>query len=665
MRIDQETQDIWHFIGAFHLATEEAKQRKDYDAFRAQKAEEKAGEILLLDRPFAAPHSIPAFVPGVAADPPGAGFTSQVQTHAPERAFRPEPLPEGELLAEELPPTEAAFRGQSRTTFEPEPPGFELIPPPAQPFDLTLMAPSSLALVGEQLNRLLDNDVLIQADLGVSFLDVAGLETQLQNLVAWAQSLDPIGPVSHPESVAGAKQIAHEIFDAIGTATATPAPSGATVLRGEETAGVHVNGVAVDDGLPVLADHLPELPEGLVIASGPDWVERLVEDEAPEAGHLAITGGNTLVNEVIVTASWIDAPVMLVMGSALRADVVVQINVLSESMQAPNAVVTDSTLINAAQIKTTSQPAQGHPGVKSDTYPSHWVITTLDADLVQLNWFQQQNYILDNDILSVSWSGASTFLRLGENSLSNFASLLEIGFNYDLIVIGGDMINMTMIRQMNVLLDKDWVATDGGAATILGGNNLLFNSAAINTRGVDNMVAMDASHAGLADAVIGGTSGLIEMPMGSFDFAGMGLLKVLHITGDLLTMNLIQQTNVLGDSDQVAAAMSEAEIAQGAEVTLITGSNALANVAQVDTIGIDSTIHVAGEIYTDALLYQANFIDADSPDPYAANGPAQLSSEAVVFLADDMLPEADKTQPGGNDPGLGDGYLDGVNVVLA
>jgi hypothetical protein len=321
-------------------------------------------------------------------------------------------------------------------------------------------------------------------------------------------------------------------------------------------------------------------------------------------------------------------------------------------------------MINAALHAITASPLAEVAAEAVGLFPTSWIITTLHADLIACNWMTQQNFVMDHDVLSLMWSGASTFLRLGDNSLVNIAEILELGQGYDLIVIGGDMINVSMIRQMNVLLDADWVATAGGSASVSAGGNLLWNGAQITGSGQDQMMAMDGAYADLADAVMTGATGAIPLSLTAPAFEGIGTLNVLYITGDYMTLNVIDQTNILGDADQVAALMPDDTMASGAEVSIISGSNALINLATINTVGMDSTIHVGGDIYSDALIYQANFIDADAADPYAAQGPAALTSEAVLFLADGMLTVDDAPPAYIADAGLNGGQLDGVNAVL-
>ena len=104
----------------------------------------------------------------------------------------------------------------------------------------------------------------------------------------------------------------------------------------------------------------------------------------------------------------------------------------------------------------------------------------------------------------------------------------------------------------------------------------------------------------------------------------------------------LERANGMGDSDQVHLALENFAEDTGAEINLTTGSNAAINLASIDTYGIDSEVRVGGDVYSEALLYQADLIDTDA-DPLGVALPA-LANEAVAFLADNMIgPEIEVT----------------------
>jgi hypothetical protein len=645
MQIDMTTQEIWHFIGSLHQITEAARGRAHYDAYKAQKAEKAQGDLEFQDTPFKAPFKVGEFQPGVRIDAPSG------QNVAPpiKAAVSPYPVygPDGQMPpgipAPFLDPSVPIAPGQG-------PYGFSFVLPP----------PASVALIFAQVNVLSDQDIQIQYDFGIPFTPFSNFDAPLAALLDTAHALDQLGTYDHPADVAAIKTIGWQIADDITTITAG---EHATVLVGDDVGGVHINGVHAD-AMPVLKDHLPDVPEPVSVPPGSDWETQVTAEAEADAAHVAITGGNALTNEVVLTVSWLDAPVMLVQGDCMSISVISQINVMSEYLDSTCGGAAPSEMINAALCGITAGPLPEVPAEDMGIFPTSWIITTLHADLIACNWMTQENYVIDHDVLSLTWSGASTFLRLGDNTVINIADILELGQGYDLIVIGGDMINVSMIRQMNVMLDADWVATNGGSATVSAGGNLLWNGAQITGTGQDSMMAMDQAHADLANAVMTGTTGAIPMSLTDGAFEGSETLNVLYITGDYMTLNVIDQTNILGDADQVAALATEATYEGGAEVEVISGSNALVNMATIDTVGIDSEVHVAGEMYSDAVIYQANFIDENAADPYAAQGPSALTSEAVLFLADGMLTADDAPPAYIADAGLNSGQLDGVNAVL-
>jgi hypothetical protein len=645
MQVDGTTQDIWHFIGSLHQITEAAKARKAYDAFKAAKNEHADGELAFLNTPFKAPYKITELQPGVRIDAAsGEGAALPFTAQGP---LAPVNGPDGDLPLLAVPPGLDTFIG---IRLGQDGPGFTYVLPP----------PASVALIFGQVNVLSDQDIQIQHDFGIPFTPFSAFDAPMASLLAKADALDQMGTYDHPADVAAIKTISWQIADDM---TGVVAGDHGVVLHDADTGGVHVNGVAMD-AMPVLKDHLPDVPEPVTVPPGSDWEDQVAAEADADHGHVAIMGGNALTNEVVLTVSWLDAPVMLVEGDCMSISVISQINVMSEYLDCNSGGGAPSEMINAALQAITASPLAEVAADAVGLFPTSWIITTLQADLIACNWMTQQNFVMDHDVLSLTWSGASTFLRLGDNSLVNIAEILELGQGYDLIVIGGDMINVSMIRQMNVLLDADWVATAGGHASVSAGGNLLWNGAQITGSGQDQMMAMDDSYASLADAVMTGATGAIPLSLTDPAFEGIGTLNVLYITGDYMTLNMIDQTNILGDADQVAALMPDDTMASGAEVSVISGSNALVNLATIDTVGMDSDIHVGGDIYSDALIYQANFIDEGAADPYAAQGPAALTSEAVLFLADGMLTADDAPPAYIADAGLNGGQLDGVNAVL-
>jgi hypothetical protein len=118
-------------------------------------------------------------------------------------------------------------------------------------------------------------------------------------------------------------------------------------------------------------------------------------------------------------------------------------------------------------------------------------------------------------------------------------------------------------------------------------------------------------------------------------FAGLGGLRVLYISGDFLNIQYISQTNIVGDSDQIALAMNALDPQTDAAWTVSTGANALINNAAILDFDSFGRTYVGGQQYSEETLFQAELI-SHQPDLLTGD-PDTLVNEAVVFLDDSML----------------------------
>jgi hypothetical protein len=362
-----------------------------------------------------------------------------------------------------------------------------------------------------------------------------------------------------------------------------------------------------------------------------------------EDGHAVVAGANQQLNEVSVQSAWLDAPVIAVMGDVAVIDAISQVNVLFEASIGSAEAVMSQSYNSASIIETATTVVDSDAEADGDDdgpgrpdMPEHWVVTRVDGDLIQVNWIEQFNFATDQDMARVEFSGDDTLIQLGDNSLMNLAEILEIGFGYDLIMVGGAMVSVNLISQVNALLDIDSISYEGsGPDSVSMSDNLLFNSAVIDATGVDNWVEMDVKFANAGHALAAGSKNIGASVAKNEMFDGIDVLRVLYIEGDWLTINSVAQTNILGDADQVHLALEDFVNKSGGEVSITTGSNSLVNLAEVVDYGVDSTVMVGGEVYSDALIYQAELIDTDA-DPSGVALTA-LANEAVAFLAPDII----------------------------
>jgi hypothetical protein len=113
------------------------------------------------------------------------------------------------------------------------------------------------------------------------------------------------------------------------------------------------------------------------------------------------------------------------------------------------------------------------------------------------------------------------------------------------------------------------------------------------------------------------------------------------VSGSIFDLQYIKQTNILGDSDQVAMAMNGIEDSfPDAHWSLSTGSNTLVNTAQIIDLDSIGKNYVGGDHYSDEILIQAEFVSADHN--LGGRDPDVLVNEAIAFLGDESAaPDGD------------------------
>lgn len=98
--------------------------------------------------------------------------------------------------------------------------------------------------------------------------------------------------------------------------------------------------------------------------------------------------------------------------------------------------------------------------VKRQYFPPHGVSASSKGDVSFVHWIEQYQFISDNDTLTVTSSGASVSLLSGGNAALNIANFLGIGMQYDLVIVGGNVLDMNLISQIAVLYDNDWICAN-------------------------------------------------------------------------------------------------------------------------------------------------------------------------------------------------------------
>lgn len=637
MALDRISEEISHFIGLFHLEIEAAKLRLDYQAFKV--AQDGPALDPLSGDPFSGRSELPK---------------GQVKTGLDNPKFPADaPVAGPPAVAAMLPQSPQAFPDKLQSD------PVEITFPVLGLGGLTITGPSfeimpnSIVMVIQQSAYLTDNDLLL-FDGSATFTDPAVFLTLLMDLGELAQSLSLIDPWIWSPADGPVYDSVMKMVEALEQAD-LPQQDGvaAVLLRGEEAEGIFVNGEKVDE-LPLIKDLLPKFlreeeteEEDLpALAARSDGVTD--HDPAPygvDPGHHVVTGGNRVINETVLKSVWVDAPVIAVAQNVLRLDVISQVNVRMDASDLPDqAPPAPSTSMNVAMLEQKTAMAEGSDGqsgktAAQDGLPSFWNVTRLEGDLMLMNWVQQHIFVSDYDRVEVKFTGAATYIGTGENIVFNETLIMNLGFHYDLIMIGGSMITLNQISQINVMLDQDRITGDvPEGATLHAGDNLQLNMAVISTTGVDSKAAQKDHFAKALDDLKAGSNTLSAEVAKDELFAGKEMLNVLYIEGDLIQTNVIEQINYLGDSDQIHFIQDMFSTAAGAEVTVTSGSNAQINAAKIVSAGLDSTVMAGGDTYSDALIYQAELID-DGAAPTGVQMGA-LASEAVAFLADGMIPPA-------------------------
>ena len=645
MAFDRISEEIAHFIGMFHLEVEGHRLRLEYEAFSFQRSAEARVFPAPPDLKLSAPFALKGYDPGLAyLRPPS----------------EPVPLP--------LKPAPVELGGITMAVSSgPLPPPPSLSPPDshaAATFGWTtdggfLPPPSSILIAISQTAALADNDLLLFTG-ETAFIDPAQLTAEFRELIAAAQAL--AAPAIEGEGVVPRLEAMLDLAAAIAAFAPEDAPADVQLfLRGEGLQGTYLDGLELlpaPDGaeetapaaqLPAFKDLLP----AHLAAKRPDPEAEddpgkdpftLPRDPTPapgielpdiDPGHKIVTGGNLSVNEVGISQAWVDAPVIAVAGDAIRLDSIAQVNLRKEAPPSalPSVEALPSTALNALQIEVESAPGPG-PG-PAGQFPHSWHVARVEGDLISVNWIQQHVFATDFDRAEITLSAAATYISTGENVVTNAAWLTEFGAQYDLMLIGGDMITLNQIHQINVLFDVDVIGgLPEAGVTVSTGGNLQYNLAEIKQTGRDEMVAVQASFQKALDAMAEGKREIAQEVLNDARFEGKTALKVLQVEGDLIKANIIEQKNYLGDSDQVQLMLDDF-LAADEGIALITGSNAQLNAARLHDVGLDSEVMVAGTAYSDALIYQAQLLDPEAPPTGVALAP--LASEAVAFLSEDMI----------------------------
>ncbi|MGO6668397.1 hypothetical protein ELI54_22875 [Rhizobium ruizarguesonis] len=640
MHIEKISEIIAHFIGLFEMTTDEMRLRTNY----AEGAGPGADGPALPDQDaytaaFSSDLQLRDYDPGVIYKSGSYDIEYGPARHL-GRVFEDSLEKLAAIAAKDIPLPHFGDPTDIVLTDEPE---------------LTVFAgPGSAISHAIQVNVLYDDDYLDMTSSVHAPRDTSFVIEQLADFSTKAEIFTPFASLHRTDTYDGALKIAEDLESYIQNAQNTE-DSGTTSLGTDATHNfvrvdpevndtVYVNGKAETD-IPVLDDFLPD--RGLAkLQEEPYDNNTSVEQTDPTGNSLDVTAGaNLLVNVASVINTGVIASVTAVMGNYHQVDAISQTFVYSDHDEFASALHASghsaeeagTVAKNIALFEHSTFEASSHADTDAaePTFPSSWRVSVIDGDVSFVQWIEQYHFVSDNDTMTVTTSGSETTVLTGGNTSIDFSSFFGMGMQYDLVIIGGNVLDINSITQISLLYDNDCVLAEDGA-DIQTGNNLIWNFASIHN------VGTDSPFAAMPDYIVE-TQKAIEdrdpnMPEGlSFDvnFQGYAGLNVLYITGNLYDMTIIKQVSILGDSDDVTQAASAIlDINPDATVTIDTGSNAVINIAEiVDYDSFGQTTYLAGQLYSDAILIQGGLVEHDTTEPQPADD--RLANEVIAFLDND------------------------------
>ncbi|WP_338721958.1 hypothetical protein [Devosia sp. XK-2] len=627
---DPISEIVVHFLGYFEIAVEDMKIRLELEQVdHAAQAAPEAPAMQQKSVDMLQAYALGAYEPGVFYAPPD----FPIRGEAP---FGPA------HVALAAPPAFAHPDIDKPLAQWPAAPGDVVLP-------LIGTEPGSVIAVLWQTISLSDDDVFVMGTLDAPLVYHSGAGSGLIGLQAASSAV--LGPMHSGPAIASYSD-APLVMDAVDATTLAYQTNPDTQFETLETlTGTYANGQMVEEA-PDLSQALPKhlqeeaedpLPAGTTKVSGGHEAHIEILGDDIDGSVTYNSGGNFLLNQASVLNGGLVGTHFVVGGDFHQLDAIIQTNAYCDmddiSPDFPLLALSGGTnAVNVASFvqetfDAAGDAAQANPGVM----PENWQITCIAGDIVFLEWMKQLTFMSDQDVGVLTAAGTNAVVTSGENVGFNGVSFANIGSLYDLILVGGNVYDANIIVQTNILYDNDTIAMLGGGGDGHGapgslntGNNLLWNQASIHNVGATDVQQGISDHyKGAMDSLANGNKNMPSSLYAAEDFEGIAIPRVLYVSGSIYDLRYIEQTNVLGDADFVALQKKAFLDGQPAtEWDIDTGSNALVNIAAIkdyDTFG--DTIEVGGNHYSDAVLIQAEILQAQDQDEDDA-----LVTEVVAFL---------------------------------
>lgn len=639
MYTDKISDMIAHFIGFFDTEVEEARMRTHYAQGHGLHADAHMQSYDDVADPF---HiydiQLQDFDPGVKYRAGDFDFTGARARHG--LSFDEAMAKLAKVAAQDVVGSHYQMPGQVDELEE-------------QPQLVLYTGPGSVIAHVSQMTLLQDDDYVNMTDGPITQRDTTFVAEKTMELYDDADRFTPFADYDRTDTYEGLRTISSDLHDFITHARDNDISSLGTgadqdvVIASHSITGTYING-QMASALPDVDDYMPD--RGIAKPPvDPEESETPQHSEAASGDSLEVaSGANVVANIVSVVNTGVLTPVLAVMGNYHQVDAITQSYVYSDHddvdasfSQENHGQTVANNIANFQRTDLGESSDTSETEEEAETaepiFPTAWRVSYVEGDVSFVHWIEQYHFVSDNDTLTVTLSGIDASVLTGGNGAVNLASFLGLGLQYDLVIVGGNVLDMNMIAQIAILYDNDTVRALDGAGTdasVQSGNNLLWNEASIHNVGaIDRFEDMPDYMVDTAKAINERDPNMPEGLATDPNFVGYAGLNVLYITGNLYDVTYIKQVSVLGDSDDVTHAAAKLLASnEGALITIDTGSNAVINIAQItDYDSFGGSTYVAGQLYSDAVLIQGGLMDVDGEQTQ----PAALANEVIAFLHDD------------------------------
>lgn len=359
------------------------------------------------------------------------------------------------------------------------------------------------------------------------------------------------------------------------------------------------------------------------------------EQDSTDPGQVSETGNNKAENAALIL-DFNEAPAtMIVQGNYFSTNAIIQANILQNQDHVldpgpdlPAVAEGENSTDNLASFKAKEAlEAGGYHSLRGDLKVT---VDYIDGDLFDIKALTQRSVVQDGDVSVQTQMQSYSEIHTGGNEQYNVAKFVDWGKGYDVIIVLGDYHSANIISQLNVVLDSDLIglnsqASEDGSSTVLTDQNSLQNEAAIHTFGTTTFDALSSDIESLIQG-LGSREALDREAWSSFQGAASGTFDVVFVTGNYYDLNIINQVNVIADSDVAVQWAGEGSSLQW----LSTGGNTAGNFAQIVDGGAVSSQILGGNAYEDSILLQANLV-SDTMQTVATD-PMALVTELVAFV---------------------------------